>query len=255
MIKLRTHLTRSLEIQPELAEAHFSLAMILLAHGDFEDGWREHDWHLRCAAFDGQAFRSRHGMAHPLRGARFWCAAITAWVTHCNSCATWTKYAVAERDGYSWRAGAALYPLLAASGYDELLKLDEPLPAFDVQVSMLSLPGIIRDTFDTIPRNVPYLRTQPELVERWRATVGPLRGISRWNRLAGEPQVSLGRLALDPAVRVRSVGPGAGRALDLAATRARQRADPRIRGAIPCERARRRSRPRERSVHGYCGGD
>jgi hypothetical protein len=43
-----------------------------------------------------------------------------------------------------------------------------PLPPFDVQAPLLSLPYICKTTLDTIPAEVPYLFADPALVETWR---------------------------------------------------------------------------------------
>jgi hypothetical protein len=47
------------------------------------------------------------------------------------------------------------------------------LPAFDVQVPLLSLPGIVGTTLANVPAEVPYLTADPRLVDRWREMLGP----------------------------------------------------------------------------------
>src|SRR5262249_47190496 len=58
--------------------------------------------------------------------------------------------------------------LNTCSGMDRLVVDGSPLPAFDVQAPLLSLPGILRTTLATIPAEVPYLFANAELVEQWR---------------------------------------------------------------------------------------
>ena len=74
----------------------------------------------------------------------------------------------------------------------------EPLPAFDVQLPLFSLPRLLGTTsLDRIPADVPYLRCDPELVEA-------LAGMARVNRVrTGErarhaPALSLSRTRLTP---------------------------------------------------------
>ena len=54
-------------------------------------------------------------------------------------------------------------------GIDQLIADGEPLPPFDVDCPLLSLPGVIHTTLDTIPATVPYLKSDPHLVEAWRS--------------------------------------------------------------------------------------
>ena len=42
----------ALRINPEYAEAHNNLGLALLLKGDFEQGWREYEWRLKCSAFE-----------------------------------------------------------------------------------------------------------------------------------------------------------------------------------------------------------
>jgi hypothetical protein len=42
------------------------------------------------------------------------------------------------------------------------------MPAFDVQAPLLSLPGILKTTLETIPADVPYLFADEGLVAEWR---------------------------------------------------------------------------------------
>ena len=65
-------------------------------------------------------------------------------------------------------------------GIDVLIPDGEPLPAFDVYVPLMSLPAIFRTSLEDVPgiHPVPYLRADPELVERWRDRLGPARPAS-----------------------------------------------------------------------------
>ena len=42
----------ALRINPDYAEAHNNLGLALLLKGDFEQGWREYEWRLKCSAFE-----------------------------------------------------------------------------------------------------------------------------------------------------------------------------------------------------------
>ncbi|WP_244066673.1 tetratricopeptide repeat protein [Bradyrhizobium sp. Ce-3] len=55
-----------------------------------------------------------------------------------------------------------------ACGIDDVISDEETVPAFDVQVPLLSLPLIFDTQVDTVPEAVPYLAPDPDLVARWR---------------------------------------------------------------------------------------
>src|SRR5207249_1740639 len=75
----------------------------------------------------------------------------------------------------------------SAPGIDELVAHGSPVPSFDVHAPLLSLPGILRTTLDTIPATVPYLRADPELVEQWGRELQPLRGLKVGIAWQGNP--------------------------------------------------------------------
>ena len=59
---------------------------------------------------------------------------------------------------------AELFRLLkTAPGIDEVVIVNNELPGFDYQIPMLSIPGILQTTLDTIPNGVPYfdIKTTP----------------------------------------------------------------------------------------------
>jgi hypothetical protein len=65
----------------------------------------------------------------------------------------------------------ALAPLLKASGYRGVIPGGSPLPRFDLHIALMSLPGALGTTLETIPRAVPYLATDPRLVKQFRAKI------------------------------------------------------------------------------------
>ena len=61
-----------------------------------------------------------------------------------------------------------LIPVLTGlPGIDHLAANGGTLPAFDIQSPLLSLPGILRTSLDTIPAVVPYLHADRELITHW----------------------------------------------------------------------------------------
>jgi hypothetical protein len=55
------------------------------------------------------------------------------------------------------------------AGPAQVLARGEPLPPFDIHCPLMSLPLAFGTCLDTIPADVPYLRTPSDRLERWRA--------------------------------------------------------------------------------------
>ena len=97
-----------------------------------------------------------------------------------------------------FECAAGLIPLLEGiAGIDQFLAAGKPLPPFDVQAPLLSLPGILGTTLQTIPADVPYLRADPALVEFWRQELNSLDGFKIGIAWQGNP--------LYPADKFRSI--------------------------------------------------
>ena len=152
-----------LRIAPEFAQLHWNLSLALLLQGDFEQGWAEYEWRLKCAELhshrpqyagprwtgDDPAGRTllltaEQGLGDTLQTLRF-------------------ARAVADRGArvivavhQSLRQLAATAPGVSAA-YDEF----ETLPAYDAHISLMSLPGLLGVTPESVTVPVPYLRPDP----------------------------------------------------------------------------------------------
>jgi hypothetical protein len=62
------------------------------------------------------------------------------------------------------------------AGIDERFLLRTTPPPFDVQVPLLSLPGLYDTTLNTIPADIPYLKAEEARVARWRQRLADLPG-------------------------------------------------------------------------------
>src|SRR5262249_42850775 len=58
-----------------------------------------------------------------------------------------------------------------------VLSRGDPLPAFELQCPLLSLPLAFGTSLDTIPATVPYLTVDPERAGEWRARIGREGGL------------------------------------------------------------------------------
>jgi hypothetical protein len=119
----------------------------------------------------------------------------------------------------------ALVGLLTGSrglGIERLLAQGDPLPEYDLHVSLLSLPGLLGTTLENVPADVPYLEAEPQPVEAWRQRLGSYRGFKigivwqgnpdhRMDRFRSTRLAQFAPLARVPGVHLFSLqkGPGA----------------------------------------------
>ncbi len=210
------------DLRPEYAEAHMNLGMALLLAGDFEGGWAGYEWRLRTKDYARDPSRQPRWDGSPLRGRTILVHAEQGL----GDTIQFVRYApmVRERGGVVvLECQPPLMRLLAdAPGIDRLLAQGGPPPEFAVQSPLLSLPGILGTTLDTIPAPVPYLRADAARMRLWRRELGDSpesrvgivwRGNPghRSDRRRSIPLSCLAPLAGLPGVRLVSLqkGPGA----------------------------------------------
>jgi tetratricopeptide (TPR) repeat protein len=152
-------LHRAVAAEPDFAEARFMESLIELSLGDFTAGWRGYESRWATAAFAPH----RRGFAQPL------------WLGG-EPLAGKTVLLYAEQ-GYGDTIQLVRYaPQVAALGAKVVLEVQrdlvrllgafaeitvvahgDPLPPFDLQCPLMSLPLAFRTTLDTIPAEVPYV--------------------------------------------------------------------------------------------------
>ncbi|HJT75918.1 MAG TPA: DUF6165 family protein [Gemmataceae bacterium] len=159
---------RALALNPDYVEAHLHRGLALLLVGRWCEGWPEYEWRWRMKNFPRRDFAQPRWDGSPLGGRTILLHAEQGL----GDILQFIRYAplVQERGGrVVVEAPGGLLPLLrTCPGIDQLVPKQAPLPPFDVQAGLLSLPGILGTTPDTIPARVPYLTADRERVERWR---------------------------------------------------------------------------------------
>ena len=167
-------LESAIGLQPDLALAHFNLALSLLIRGDFERGWDEFIWEWRLPERRGQ---------HP----------------YLDRVPLWSGEEFADREllitpdqGFGDAIQMVRYlPTVKARGGRVVLEVRGPLRALfadlpgvdelrvqtdstqrandpDLHIPLFGLPRALGTDLDSIPAQVPYLWPEPERVERWR---------------------------------------------------------------------------------------
>ncbi|MGH8712541.1 MAG: DUF5672 family protein, partial [Casimicrobiaceae bacterium] len=149
----------AIALEPGFAQAHWNLALALLLDGQFAEGWQEYEWRLALPelgkgrrafagpAWDGLApdgrtllLHAEQGLGDALQFARYvplLARAGARCIVHC---------------------AAALEPLLATlPGVAGVVSGEAPLPRYDAQLPLLSLPRVCGTTLQTIPADLPCI--------------------------------------------------------------------------------------------------
>jgi tetratricopeptide (TPR) repeat protein len=223
-----TYFRYAIQLRPGYAEAHKDLALALLMQGHFGQGWSEYEWRWQCSEFAGLVFQQPRWDGSPLAGRTILLHAEQGL----GDTIQFIRYAPWVRQ-WGGRVLVLCQPpllslLASCPGIDQLVARGAVLPSFDVQASLLSLPGIFRTDLATIPSQVPYLSADVQLVEHWRKRMGARRGFKvgiAWqgspthaaDRQRSIPLRSFARLAQVPGVQLFSlqVGPGTEQLRDL----------------------------------------
>lgn len=161
---------------PNDASAHVALGECLLALEEFEAGWSEYEWRLRVADYAG-FFRS---YPQPLwDGFERPGASLLIWPEQGYG-DTLQFMRLARHVALQMRSmqvilevPAGLFRLARHSFADctnlTVVESRRPLPVFTCHVSVMSLAHLLRQALTSDPTPGPYLRAEPELVDRWAA--------------------------------------------------------------------------------------
>jgi tetratricopeptide (TPR) repeat protein len=160
---------QALAVDPQLAEAHFSRAFVLLLRGDYAEGWREYEWRWRIPAFNAPARR----FATPIwDGARVEGTVLLHAEQGLGDTLQFVRYAplVAARCArVVLECQPELCALMAgARGVARVVARGEPLPEFAAHAPLMSLPGRFGSTLQSLPWDGPYVRADAERGARWR---------------------------------------------------------------------------------------
>jgi hypothetical protein len=153
-----------------------NLGVLRLLRGDLAAGWPDYEarWpagkvaarHFREPLWDGGPLDAKTILVHAEQGL--------------GDTIQFSRYLplLAERGGRMiFECQKSLVRLLSGwPGIAELIPQGEPLPPFDVQSPLLSLPGIFRTSLETIPVHVPYFFAAADVVEHFRHEFSAVAG-------------------------------------------------------------------------------
>ncbi len=161
---------QAIVLNPSDPEEHRNLAFALLLKGHFFQGFSEYEWRLKCKefAFPRRNFPQPQWDGRILAGASILLHAEQGL----GDTIQFIRYLplVKQKGGrIIVECQAELLRLLQtmAVGCSIVVK-GQPLPAFDVQCPLLSLPLAFGTTLENIPRQVPFINAGALMTEKWR---------------------------------------------------------------------------------------
>lgn len=167
--------------------AHYDLAELLLAGGDFERGWREYRYrydlahtkiltrHIQKPRWNGQPIPGKTLFIHDEQGFGDTFQFLRLVEKAAERCAGPVLLEVnAEAYPFACRA----YPHLTVSKRGQLP------PPFDFHAELMSLPASLGLRLEDLPGSIPYLQADPERVPHWGKRLNTLLG-------AQQPRVAL----------------------------------------------------------------
>jgi tetratricopeptide (TPR) repeat protein len=172
-------LDKLLERHPECPEAHFIRGSLWLLAGEYERGWPEYEWRIRCKEFLAPPLRGPQPVwdGSPLEGRTLLLRAEQGF----GDALQFIRYAPLVKQQRGGRiiveCQAPLVGLLrTCPGVDQVIARGDSLPPFDVHALLMSMPLQLGTTLANVPANVPYLAPDPARVKRWRDELNAFPG-------------------------------------------------------------------------------
>lgn len=159
-------------LDPEQPLAQYNHAHFLLMNGDFANGFEAYRWRRKSRSLsDGDpTFSEPEWQGEPLDGRTLLLFAEYG-LGDALHFVRYLPMVTARGGNIVLQVQPALASLLRSLPEVTVIPRGEPLPPFDLQLPLMSLPRVFGTTLDTIPADVPYLHADPARLLRWRAAL------------------------------------------------------------------------------------
>jgi hypothetical protein len=196
----REYFDRALQIESDHVEAHHNRAGALLLAGNLVEGLPDYEWRHRLRDYPRVAYPWKEWSGEPLAG-----RTIVLWAEQgFGDTLQFIRYAPLVKQQAARVAvmcSTTLRPLLTRTpGVDALLTPEGELIEADFCLPMMSLPYRLGTTLETIPAQVPYLFTDPKLVDHWRQRLGRWDGFTVGINWQGSPRLRADRKRSIPLI-------------------------------------------------------
>lgn len=161
-------LRQAVSLRPNYVDGHWNLALALLLHGQYPEGWKEHEWRWKLENFpspkrdfsqpqwQGEDFHGKRLLLHSEQG-----------IGDTLQFARFISLAAQRGTHIIFETSPALRRLLSkVEGVTEVVTYGELLPDFDLHCPLMSLPLALGITVETIPAplQLPGYASQKEAI-------------------------------------------------------------------------------------------
>lgn len=166
---------RAVSLQTDNSEAHFNGAMCRLLLGDFDAGWKQHEWRWQAEHLRGKKrnFHPSQWSGGDIAGRTILLHAEQGFGDTIQFCRYATLVA-ALGAAVILEVQQPLQKLMGnLAGPSQIVGRGSHLPDFDVHCPLLSLPSVFATGVSSIPAQTPYLRASPEAAASWNKRLEP----------------------------------------------------------------------------------
>jgi tetratricopeptide (TPR) repeat protein len=168
---------KAIALKPDHADAFVSQSLFFLMMGRFEQGWRQYEWRKK----------QNKSIAPRTYPKPLWLGEQSIegktlfihWEQGLGDLIQFCRYAKLAADLGARVILEAPKPLMSLlttlSGVAQLIEAGSPLPPFDYQCPLLSLPLAFKTTLSSIPATIPYLKCDLEKSRLWKERLGERR--------------------------------------------------------------------------------
>jgi len=179
---------RAIMLRPDYPEAHMNRGLELLAQADFERGWTDYEWRWHTKALRGRKGPAPRWDGSPLVGKRI----LVYFEQGLGDTFQFIRY-VADLKARGATVVFEGQPVTAqilsrTPGLDEFVTRGQKYQACDFSCPLLSLPGLLKTRFHSIPCHVPYIHPDPELTGTWKPRLDAVGGFKVGIAWQGNPQ-------------------------------------------------------------------
>ncbi|MCC6207803.1 MAG: hypothetical protein IT488_06595, partial [Gammaproteobacteria bacterium] len=165
---------RALTLEPGYPEAHFCEAIYRLVNAEFDRGWEEYEWRWKVKEAGGaRAFTQPLWLGRDNIAGKTILLYSEQGYGDTIQFSRYTSLVAALGARVILEVQAPLRPLMARiQGAEQVIATGDPLPAFNYQCPLMSLPLAFRTGLETIPAATSYLSADPSRVAAWRTRLG-----------------------------------------------------------------------------------
>jgi hypothetical protein len=168
-------LQHALVLEPNNVTAQFNLAVAYLLQGDYARGWPAYEarWNYEHLAGTEPQYQQPRWRGEDLRDKTILVVGeqghgdniqFVRFLWNLRQMGATVKLQVTD----------GLIPLLSRSNViDQVGRYTDNMGHFDYWVPIMSIPGVLGITLDTMARPVSYLNADPTLVQQWQERLGP----------------------------------------------------------------------------------